>query len=74
MSVTAQEIITEALGIIGAIAIDETPTTSEINAGLKVLNIMLNSWSAQHLLLRGTTTATKTLTANDYPYTIAFGY
>jgi hypothetical protein len=71
MSVTAQEIIVEALGIIGAIAIDETPETSELNAALKSLNMMIDSWGAQSLMLRDTTTVTHALTAGVNSYTIA---
>jgi len=43
----AQEIVKEALYNIGAIAIGETPTDDEIQAGLRKLNMMLKAWQAK---------------------------
>jgi hypothetical protein len=43
----AQEIVREALYNIGAIAIGETPTDDEIQAGLRKLNMMLKAWQAK---------------------------
>ena len=70
MILAAQDIITDAMNLIGAIAIDETPTTSEFNMCLRTLNVMIDSWSAQSLMLRSTTTDLLTLVPGQYNYTI----
>ena len=70
MSYTVQQVLTEALSLIGVIAIDETPTTSELNTALRSANIMLGRWASQHFLVRADTSFSFTLTANQAAYTI----
>lgn len=70
MILQAQDIISAALGLIGAVAIDETPTTSELTVALRTLNIMIDAWSARHLLLRSSSTDIITLSPGVYQYTI----
>jgi hypothetical protein len=49
---------------------DETPTASEIQLAIRVLNTMIDRWSAQRLMLRSTTEDVLPLTANQETYTI----
>jgi len=70
MVLTVQNIITDAMGLIGAVAADETPTTSENTLALRVANTMIDRWSSQRLLLRSSTTLDFTLVANKAEYTI----
>lgn len=70
MILQAQDIIIDALGLVGSIAIDETPTDSDFTVCLRALNIMVDAWSAKRLMLRSTTTDIFTLTANLPTYTI----
>lgn len=70
MILQVQDLLHEALGLIGAIAIDETPTASEYNQALRTLNVMVDRWSTQRLLLRSSTPQTFTMTAGKYIYTI----
>ena len=46
---TGQTFITDALVDIGVIAPGETPSTDESNYGLRVVNQLLDSWSAEGL-------------------------
>jgi len=56
MQLTVQELLIDAMSLIGATAIDETPTTSELNLGLRVANMMIDRWSSMPLMLRSTDT------------------
>lgn len=67
---TIQTIITDAMGLINTIAIDETPPTSELNLGLRTLNYLIAEWSVQNLMLRGDTDVTVNTTAGISGYTI----
>lgn len=71
MVITVQNILTDALGLTGVIAIDETPSTSELNQALRVANMMLGAWSAQRLLIRSTTHLSFPTVAGTETYTIA---
>jgi hypothetical protein len=46
-SLNRNEIITEALSFIGAIAIGETPTDAEMSDGSRTLNMMIKAWQAE---------------------------
>lgn len=70
MTYTAQGIITDAMSLFGAVAIDETPTTSELNLGLRVANAMIDRWASRRLLLRATVSVTVPLTTNKAAYTV----
>ena len=70
---TPTDIIKAAMGIIGSIAIDETPSASEMNLGLKTLILMLELWSARGLMVRGTTQENFPLVAGQAAYTIGIG-
>lgn len=69
MIVTVANLITDAMGLCGTVAIDETPTTSELALGLRTLNIMIDRWSSQNLLLRSTTAVTFNTVAGKVSYT-----
>lgn len=70
MQLKVQDIIIDAMNLIGVIEISETPTAAEMQTGLKALNMMLDRWSAHRLMLRSTTSLTKTLTPGKYVYTV----
>lgn len=71
MTLKVSDILKDALGLIGVIEIDETPSSSDMNLALRVANMMLGRWAAQRFILRSTTTITVPLTASKYIYTIA---
>lgn len=52
---TAQDIITSALRLIGVIAQGEAPSSDDAMGGLLALNIMLDNWAARRLLTPGLT-------------------
>lgn len=70
MVLTVLDIIKDAMALINASAMDETPNASEIQLGLRALNTMIDRWSAQRLMLRSTTTDIFPLVANKDTYTI----
>jgi hypothetical protein len=70
MNLTVQQLLTESLGLIGAVAVDETPTTSELNNAMLVANVMLGRWSSQNLMIRSDLKITFPLVGNKADYTI----
>lgn len=70
MVLTVQEIITEALGLVGVCAAGETPDDTQSNLALRTLNIMLGNWAARRLMLRGDTNITFSTTIGKEAYTI----
>ena len=70
MARTVLDIVKDQMTLINAIAIDETPTDSEINLGIRVNNSMIDGWSANNLMLRSSTLDILTLTPNKGSYTI----
>jgi hypothetical protein len=73
MDLTAQDIIVDALSLVGATQLDQTPPAWEMNKALRALNRMLRAWSAQKLLVRASTKEDHTLTAGTASYTIGSG-
>ncbi len=55
MVLQCADLITAAMSLIGVTEIDETPSASEMQLGLTTINILLDRWSTQRLLLRATT-------------------
>lgn len=51
LSMTALDIITSALRLIGVLSVGEQPTAPESTDALMVLNQMLDSWNSQRLLI-----------------------
>ncbi len=70
MQLKVQDIITDAMGKVGATAVDETPTPSELNLGLRTLNVMLDHWSANRIVLHSTIDENFPLVAGKSTYTI----
>ena len=70
MILQVQDILKDAMGLIGVIEIDETPSSSDMNLALRVCNMMLDRWSSQHLMLRSETEITFTVTGGKAEYTI----
>jgi len=70
MILLVQDMLKDAMGLIGATEIDETPSSSEMLTALRIANIMLDRWSSQQLLLRSTSTLTIPITSGKASYTI----
>jgi hypothetical protein len=68
---TGRDAVAAALRLIGAVAAGETPAAQESSDGLSSLNRMINSWSAEGLLIHAITAESPlTLTAGDGAYTL----
>lgn len=70
MVITVQEFLTDAMAIIGAVDIDETPSSSNLNMVKRAANKMIDGLSVQRLLLRSTDTVNFTATGGKYEYSI----
>jgi hypothetical protein len=66
---TAREMITSAMRLIGVLATGETPSSTEINDGLTTLNQMLSSWSNENLTVYQKVRDEFTLTPSTSVYT-----
>jgi hypothetical protein len=66
-----QDILTDALSLVGANAADEPATNSDLQLALRTANNMMGMWAAKRLLLRSTTPLDFSLTAAKRTYTIA---
>ena len=73
MFTTAGDVIRSAFRIIGVTAKSEVPTADEMQDALQALNLMLESWSARRLIVRGTVQFSNALTAGQYIYTMGTG-
>jgi hypothetical protein len=70
---TAQEIINAALRVLGELASGETPTAEESNDGLIALNKLIDSWSAEQLLIPEITRLSQAATPGTQVYTMGPG-
>lgn len=70
---SALEFITRAMKITGVIGQNETPTSSEADDGLIVLNDMLDSWSVKRSLIYTIEQETFNLVSGTQSYTIGSG-
>jgi hypothetical protein len=70
---TAIQIITDAMGVIGVIGQNETPTSSESSLGLRTLNSMLALWANDRTFAYTVTTNSGALTSGQSAYTIGTG-
>ncbi len=70
---TVQELLKAALRVIGVVAPGETPTDAELQDAREALNLMLESWSDERLIIYFTTREIFTLTAGDADYSIGDG-
>lgn len=70
MIVTVSDILKDAMGLCNATEIDETPSSSEMAVALRAANMMIDRWSAQHLMLRSNTQLVVPLTAAKATYTV----
>src|ERR1035437_5549262 len=73
MQLTVQDIILAQLRLIGVIDPGDTPDADMINDAVQANNIMLDSWSAQRLMIRALIQESFPLTANVGQYTIGIG-
>lgn len=70
MILTVQELIVDAMGLIGATAIEETPTDSELNLGLRTANIMLSRWASMPNMMRTRESLSFTISPGTSDYTV----
>jgi len=70
---TAQELLTSSLRLIGASAQGETPPADEMQEPLSALNTMVDSWSSGSLTVPVLTTESFVLVAGTSQYTIGSG-
>lgn len=70
MTQTVRDIIVKALKKCGACGANETPSAEDIQDGFVALNNMLNEWSVQPLMVRGTITETFPITQGQRVYSI----
>ena len=70
---TVTDVIKDAMGIIGAIAMDEAPSASEMQICLRALNVMLDHWSAHKLMIRASVMENFPITQSVAAYTIGSG-
>ncbi len=67
---TAQDVVTDALVIIGELGRGQTPNTEELQHGLDVLNGILDIWSTERLSLHKVKRVRFTLVPGQQDYTI----
>jgi hypothetical protein len=70
MIVTVGTMIQDAMGLINATEMDETPSASEMAKALRAANAMLGRWATQRLLLRATTAVAFNTVVGQETYTI----
>lgn len=70
---TGRDLVASALRLIGAVATGETPSANEATDGLAALNLMLDSWSNESLLIPNTVREVFPLTPGKQAYTIGTG-
>lgn len=73
MIITVGQLITMALDTIGAVQLDEAPSPGELTNGLKRLNLMLDAWSVDGLMVPGTLMEQFPLVPGKNAYTIGIG-
>lgn len=70
MELKVQDVIRDSMNLIGAIQKDEPATPDELVLGLRVLNMMIDKWSTERLLLRSTASENFLLSTGKGSYTI----
>ena len=70
---TALDLITSSLRLIGALAASENPTTSEAQDGLAALNALLDSWAAERLFIHTVEEVLTPLVVGQASYTLGPG-
>lgn len=71
--ITALELIKAGMRAIGAIAVGETPTSAEIDDGLRALNDVIETWNIQGLAVYGGLPQSFTTVPGTNTYTIGTG-
>lgn len=73
MSSTGRDLVSAALRLIGAVASGETPAAAEATDGLSALNLMIDSWSNESLLIPNKVREVFALTPSQQTYTMGTG-
>ena len=70
-SINRNEIITEALELLGAISFGETPSANEITSCARTLNLMIKAWNGQGIHLWTETEMEQALVVDTNSYTLS---
>jgi hypothetical protein len=70
---TALQLIRDALGLTGAVGVDQTLTADETSDGLRVLNQLMEDWSTQNLAVYGQANLPFNTVVGQSVYTIGTG-
>lgn len=70
MILSVQDMIKDAMGLIGATEMDETPSASEMTTAMRIANVMLGRWSIQSSIIRSPDTLIIPLQAGKNSYTV----
>jgi hypothetical protein len=70
---TAKDLITTALELIGAVSAGNLPDPEDLNAGMRHLNIMLAEWDMNELMANSQIGVTASLTPGKFAYSIGTG-
>ena len=73
MSITARDIITDAIIDLGRLAAGETPTAADVEFGLRCLNRFVDRCKADKLAIYSETRFTWTIVASQASYTVGAG-
>jgi len=69
----AQQIINSAMRVIGSLASGETPTNAEAQDALSILNLQMDSWNAERLMIYAIVPNTFTFVPGQGTYTLGTG-
>jgi hypothetical protein len=70
MTLSVRDLLIDAMSTIGTVAIDETPTDSELNLAMRVANILISRWASMPNMLRSTDTVKFTTVEGKSKYSI----
>ena len=70
MILQVSDVLKDAMGLIGAIEIDESPSSSDMALALRTANVMIDRWSSNRLMLRSSVKLSFPLVAGKNSYTI----
>jgi hypothetical protein len=73
MATTVRKIITGAMRLIGLVQANEVPSDAEIQVGLKALDVMIDSWSNDSLMIYTINPYYFTAISNKQDYTLGPG-
>jgi len=73
MATTVRTIVEDALGELNVLALGETASAGDGQAGLRALNSLIDQWAAEKLQIYGIVRTTWTIVASTQTYTVGTG-